>query len=785
MLLRRLSAFLILALLLSTLLPVAAVAQIIPGSAGSFSLDDVPDALRVSDGTYYKPGEVLVALRDEAALSRQVQRGLDIVATEALDVRGVEHLLDGQAGSTAVTGRTLTVPAGEEWAVIVALRQDPGVLFAQPNWVISAAQGAAPETPYSVNDPLYRGEQWYLQRIQAARAWPVVDAHAQNDERVRVAVIDSGVDGSHPDFGGRVAEITSYVRDAQGNLIRVDDFGHGTHIASLIGATRNNERGIAGVAPGVRIDPYKVLNWQGNGYISDAAAAIRAAADKEADIINMSFSIKASIIDGNPSLDNLLHSAIYYAADKDALLIAASGNFASEPVTFPAAYPEVMTVAATDYQNERAAYSAQGSAVELAAPGGTNTQPMAGAWPVGLPCPSTVGGLSGYCNKYGTSFSTGLVSGAAALLLNMDPSLTAAELRALLIESAAPLNGTSAEVGAGLLNLPGAVRSLLPAGAVIAGGSVGLSAPARSAPMTHTLLIRNESSEPATWTLSRPADAPWLVFSDYPNQTRTINGTSAYDHDGLVTLLASPGALEPGVYSARLTLTVSDEDNQPQVSYFDVKMALLAVSQTRYLPFVAAIGSPENVSRPLYPAWETPNAAGRTVLDLSAGQSVSLPLPFSFPLGGRNYTDLRVHADGYLTFPAAEVRSVSAPSCLPAVDWPNQAVYGWWARLNPGAEGARISAFRTVDGSYVVEFDGVPSLAATASGVATFQMVLHGSGAVSLNYRALPGSMQATTGVEALDGRLFNLVHCQDGSRRQGLPPVAGQSLYISTQGVY
>jgi subtilisin family serine protease len=763
------------------------VAQTVPEPAGAvFDLALVPDALRVSDGAYYKPGEVLVAMREAPAAAGTMAQFEAVTGVAPLDVRGVEKLDRQSVGGKAPVGYTLTVPPGQEWATIDRLYQDPNVLFAQPNWVITAAQSAAPETPFVVNDPLYRGEQWYLQRIMASRAWPVANEYATDSDSVRVAVIDSGVDPTHPDFGGRVLPIKSYVRDAWGQLITVDDFGHGTHIAGLIGATLNNGVGIAGMASNTTIDPYKVLDYLGNGYISNAADAIRAATDNDADIVNMSFSIPASVINnpGNANLDYLLHSAIYFARDNDVLLVAAAGNRYPEPVTFPAAYPEVMAVAATDYNNDRSYYSAVGNEIDLAAPGGTSSQPLGSTWPVGLPCASTVGGVQGYCNKYGTSFSTGLVSGSAALLLTMDPTLTSDQLWEMLIASTMPIGGDETEVGAGLLDTNAVVRSLLTPRAVLVGGDVGLAAAPRTAPIQHRLFIKNASRESVSWTLSRPADAPWLVFTDRPNSTRTISGLASFHNQPEVGLTLSPGALPPGVYTARMTFT-SGEGDGAEVREFDVKMALLDVTEVRYAPIAAANGIPTNPQGTGAFRWEAPDSAGRTTINLSGDQSVQLALPFLFPFGGRSYTDTRVHANGFLTFPGGETESSVPNGCLPTVAWPGQAIYGWGADLEPNANGGRISTFRTVEGRYVVEFQGAPPASAAIEGVATFQMVLSDTGDIGLNYRQLPQSVRATVGVEALDSRLYNLIHCADGVSQIGMAPVGEQSFIIHPGDLY
>ena len=123
-----------------------------------------------------------------------------------------------------------------------------------------AAATAVPQTeiPFAVNDPLYADRQWYLQRISASRAWSLTySADGFNGQltTVRVAIVDSGIDFAHPEFKGRLLDGYNYL--TSGATKPIDDYGHGTHVAGLIGATLNNAIGIAGVAPKLNLCPTK------------------------------------------------------------------------------------------------------------------------------------------------------------------------------------------------------------------------------------------------------------------------------------------------------------------------------------------------------------------------------------------------------------------------------------------------------------------------------------------------------------------------------------------------
>ena len=136
------------------------------------------------------------------------------------------------------------------------------------------------EIPYVVSDPFYQDDQWYLQRINASRAWALATGAAAAEVGVRpviVAVIDSGVDAAHPELKDRLLEGRDYLSPGQ---LMTDEFGHGTHVAGLIGAAVNNGAGIAGIVPTVEIDPRKVLDSKGSGSVSNVAQAIRDAAGR-------------------------------------------------------------------------------------------------------------------------------------------------------------------------------------------------------------------------------------------------------------------------------------------------------------------------------------------------------------------------------------------------------------------------------------------------------------------------------------------------------------------------
>src|SRR5262249_29840106 len=141
-----------------------------------------------------------------------------------------------------------------------------------------------------------------------------------------------------------------------------DDHGHGTHVAGTIAQSTNNKLGVAGVAPEVAIMPLKVLSARGSGSVAAIAQSIRWAADHGANVINMSL--------GGPMAIGTMKSAVKYARDKGVVVIAAAGNDGHGRVGYPAKYPGVVAVAATQFDESTTFYSNWGPEIDIAAPGG-------------------------------------------------------------------------------------------------------------------------------------------------------------------------------------------------------------------------------------------------------------------------------------------------------------------------------------------------------------------------------------------------------------------------------
>jgi serine protease len=255
----------------------------------------------------------------------------------------------------------------------------------EPNYIYHAT--VAP------NDPQY-SKQWHLHTINVEEAW--VETKGRG---VTVAIIDTGV-SKVPDL-----EQTEFVKGydfVNDKENADDDNGHGTHVAGTVAQSTNNNYGVAGVAYEAKIMPLKVLASSGGGTITDIAESIRFAADNKADVINMSL--------GGGGESQIMKDAIEYAHSKGVVVVAAAGNENNDSASYPARYARVISVAATDAQNEKAEFSNYGAGVDIAAPGGGHGSKI---WQETIDPETNTPVISGF---QGTSMAAPHVAGVAALI---------------------------------------------------------------------------------------------------------------------------------------------------------------------------------------------------------------------------------------------------------------------------------------------------------------------------------------------------------------------------------
>ena len=324
----------------------------------------------------------------------------------------------------ALNAVVLEIPAERVTAVLQWLRSDPDVLYAEID--------ARAEIAFTPNDPEYNVRQYGPKIIRANDAWDITTG----DPNILVAVVDTGVDYTHPDLTGKVVLGYDFVNNDPDPM---DDNGHGTHVAGIVAAATNNGIGVASVGFDTRVLAVKVLDANGSGFYSTVAQGITYAADNGARIINLSLRGTVS--------SSILQDAVNYAWSKGALVVAAAGNDGSNAPVYPAAYPHVLAVAATDWNDERWGLSNYGDYVDVAAPG------------VGIYSTDWAGGVGPYASRSGTSMAAPHVAAVAALVLSVDPGLSNDELAALLTSTADDKGdpGWDPYYGAGRINAYAAV----------------------------------------------------------------------------------------------------------------------------------------------------------------------------------------------------------------------------------------------------------------------------------------------------------------------------------------
>jgi thermitase len=365
------------------------------------------------------------------------------VATNALAQRlGV----GAQIGDIRHSRANVFAVAGDPAAVAARLERSALVSYAEPNLVLRA--DAIP------NDPLF-GELYGLNNTGQTGGTPDADIDAPEGwdaaglggfpatGGVKVGVVDTGIQAAHPDLAGKLANCAQSIGIIPGVVagsIRegtcADDNGHGTHVSGTITANANNAIGVTGVSFNSPLAMCRALSGPaGIGTTADVANCITWDYDKGARVISMSLGGGAST-----TLKNAVDYAWKGGAANGAVLVAAAGNDGDSTANYPAAYPNVVSVAATDDNDRRASFSNANADVEIAAPGVDITS----TWNNG-----------GYNTISGTSMATPHVAGVTAIIRSRYPSATASQIVAKLdgaVDDLGPA-GRDQSFGFGRVNL--------------------------------------------------------------------------------------------------------------------------------------------------------------------------------------------------------------------------------------------------------------------------------------------------------------------------------------------
>lgn len=440
--------------------------------------------------------------------------------TSPFNVQSLSLSTNEIAGGEAVSDRVdiLEVKNGVDIdAFIQMMNENPNVLVADRNRMLRTY--ALPNDPY-VTD----GKAWQFLSIGADKTWDQVN----NSETIGIAVIDTGLNTTHPDLAGRLIAGYDYITKS---TAVIDQDGHGTLVSGFIAATANNGIGLSGVAgtANVKIAPYRV-GTKGLSVANICAALMDAADRSDIKVINMSY--------GGYTYNNSEAAAVQYAKERGKVLVASAGNEgkptdpeAGSP-SYPASYDGVISVAAINSSNQRASFSQYNSLVDLTAPG------------VNVYTTSISGDYSG---DSGTSFSAPIVAGACGVLLAANGNLSAKEVETALTTTALDLGdpGKDDQYGYGLIQLDRAlakVKGAKPLTAINLNKAEMILRAGNSESLTAACFPENTTDDRTIiWTSSNPAVA-----------TVDANGKVSAINHGKCTITARASGL-----SATAQVTVS------------------------------------------------------------------------------------------------------------------------------------------------------------------------------------------------------------------------------------
>jgi thermitase len=384
-----------------------------PNNAGSPATAGTPPTSTTPAGPAKPFGSGYILVQPRAGLSADE-------FDKALKPHGGKAV--SELGNLGIYVVSLPTNASEQ-AVANALKIHPNIKFAEPDAFVQAA--------FVPNDTYYSSE-WHQTMINAPAAWDYSQGAG-----VTVAILDSGIDPTHPDLASRLVPGWNFFDN---NSNTADVYGHGTEVAGVVGAIGNNGVGVTGIAWKANLMPVRVTGTDGWAQISLLATGLQYAADHGARVANMSFAIQ--------SYSTVITAAQYFK-NKGGVVMNSAGNYAA--LDSSPASDALVSVSATDYYDNLAGFSSFGPYVDLSAPG-------TGIWT------TTMGG--GYAGASGTSFSSPLAAGVAAVMMGANSTLAPSQIVSIL-ESTAVDHGTAGYdqyFGYGRVNAGAAVQAAAAAG---------------------------------------------------------------------------------------------------------------------------------------------------------------------------------------------------------------------------------------------------------------------------------------------------------------------------------
>ena len=404
----------------------------------------LPAQAFAADEAQWVPGRLLVQPRAglaEAEFDKIIKKqgGKQVGKIEGINVRVIQ-----------------LPPQASEKAVEALLKNNKHLKFAERDMIVRP-EGTANDTYYS--------SAWHLPKIGATTAWDVTTG-----DNVVIAVLDSGVDATHPDLAGRLIPGWNFYDN---NSNTADVFGHGTLVAGSASANTNNGVGVASVAGNALIMPLRISATDGSASFSNMAKALTWAADKGAHVANISY----QSVSGSATVA----SAAQYMKNKGGVTVVAAGNTGVEQTFAPT--DTMISVSATTSSDAVASWSSYGSYVDVAAPG-------SGIW--------TTKKGGGYGSANGTSFASPVTAAVIAMMRSVNPVLPPADLEKILISTAVDLGtaGFDKKFGHGRINAAAAVSAAQSAKVSdTSAPTVGIGAPIAGAKVSGLVAVDVSASD--------------------------------------------------------------------------------------------------------------------------------------------------------------------------------------------------------------------------------------------------------------------------------------------------
>lgn len=461
-------------------------------------------------------------------------------AEQGMRPDGRPALSAGAVSSLAASLAPLGVSVGRQYHIIPAvsatldpnrleeLLARPEIDYVEPDYLYEPVASAA-ATAVAAQNFLDEELPWGVERIDAMGAWGITRGAG-----AKVGIVDTGIDEDHPDLVviGGVNFVTEGTDRSDWDDTSPFCRSHGTHVAGTVAAL-DNEIAVVGVAPEAELYALRVFDPENAGFLdclaesSNIIAAIEWAVDNGLDVINMSF--------GRPTPSLAQGDALFAAYSAGVVPVAAAGNNRGA-VIFPAAFPHVIAVSATDEQDDLAVFSSRGPEIDVSAPG------------VHVLSTQNDGTIS---VKSGTSMASPHVVGVAALIRAARPDLRVDDVRQIIRNTAEDLfaSGYDEEAGWGIVDAAAATASVGTSSFALSlvPGDLTLAIEPGGAPVTRTVEVRNVGAS-GTIGWSAAADASWLRLN--PTAGSANNSTP-----GLLQVTVDPAGLDVGLRTGFVTLT--------------------------------------------------------------------------------------------------------------------------------------------------------------------------------------------------------------------------------------